>query len=115
MEDPGASSGSRRPTNHSSRRLPRPWRTASFFLMLAIPIVLLLGLQIVTAWDNPKRVALVLSLMFAFFGIVMLRGVMDMFEIARRHLHEDRAAFRMTIGDRDFAKELGRRVRRRRE
>lgn len=73
---------------------------------------MLLGLQMITAWDNPKRVALVLSLMFAFFGIVMLRGVMDMFDIARRRMREDRDVFRDTLGDRAFTEELGRRNRR---
>lgn len=109
MEDPGSDSGPLEEVAESRKTAHRPWRPASFYLLLATPIVMLLGLQMITAWDNPKRVALVLSLMFAFFGIVMLRGVMDMFEIARRRFREDRDAFRDTLGNRAFTRELGRR------
>lgn len=109
MDDPGSDSGPLEGGSTFKKPLHKPWRPTSFYLLLAIPIVMLLGLQVVTAWENPKRVALVLSLMFAFFGIVMLRGVMDMFEIARRRFREDRDAFRDTLGDRAFTRELGRR------
>lgn len=109
MEDPGSDSGPLEAVSGSRKSGQRPWRPTSFYLLLAIPIVLLLGLQMITAWNSPKRVALVLSLMFAFFGIVMLRGVMDMFDIARRRFREDRDAFRDTLGDQAFAKKLGRR------
>ncbi|MBP8128386.1 MAG: hypothetical protein KA184_02315 [Candidatus Hydrogenedentes bacterium] len=93
----------------SSRR----WRPVSFYLLLIIPLVMLLGLQMVTSRDNPRRFALVLSLMFLFFGILLLRAVMDLFDIARRRLREERDSFRDTLGDKSFTNALRRRIRER--
>lgn len=100
-----SSTGSRPPR---TSRMPRP---VSFYLFLAIPLVLLLGLQMTMSMDNPKRFALVLSLMFLFFGIVLLRAVMDVFDIARRNVRGKRDAFRDTLGDEKFARKLGERTR----
>ena len=79
-------------------------------MLLAIPVVLLLGLQLAVHKDDPRRFALILSLLFAFFGIVLIHAVLDMFAIARRRLKEDREAYHDTLGQSDFARELGRRV-----
>lgn len=87
------------------------WRPISFYLLLAIPIVMLLGLQMITSFDNPRRFALVLSLMFLFFGILVLRAIMDLFEIARRRLREERNSFRDTLGEKTFTDALHSRIR----
>ena len=86
------------------------WRPTSLFLLMAIPVVMLLGLQLVVALGEPRRFALVLALLFAFFGLTLLHGLLDLFDILRRRLREDRDAYRDTLGDPGFARELGERV-----
>jgi hypothetical protein len=85
-------------------------RPTSFYLLLVMPLVLLLGVHIYRYRDNPHAFALVLTLQFVFFGIVFLRAVMDIFEIARRKLREERENYGKTLGDQAFLRELGRRV-----
>lgn len=89
----------------SNRRRP-----VSFYLLFAIIAVLILGSQIVYVKDDPKRFALFLSLSFLFFFVVAYRAVVDFFEIVRNHFRERETAFRSTLGDEEFVKELGRRV-----
>lgn len=93
-------------------RQAHTWRPISFYFLLAIPVVTVLGTQMFRFEDEPARFALILSLMFIFFGVVLLRAVMDLFEISRRRLREDRAAWTETLGDAAFIEELGSRVRR---
>ena len=92
-------------------RQANAWRPVSFYFLLAIPVVLLLGAQMFRFEDNPARFALVLSLTFVFFGIVLLRAVMDLFEISRRSLREHRNTWAETLGEAEFIQELGGRVR----
>ncbi|HNR29847.1 MAG TPA: hypothetical protein PKI11_03060, partial [Candidatus Hydrogenedentes bacterium] len=63
--------------------------------------------------DNPRRFALVLSLLFLFFGVLLVRAVMDLFEIARRRLRDERDSFRETLGEKSFTDALSRRIRER--
>lgn len=87
-------------------------RPVSFYLMLAIIAVLLLGLQLAhyrdpgTAW----KFALVLSAMFVFFFVVLWRASIEMVEIIRRSYREERELYTSTLGNREFAEELGKRV-----
>lgn len=92
-------------------RRERRRRPVSFYLLLLIPLVMLLGLHLLVDRSDPKRMALGLTLFLVFFGVLMVRAVMDMFEISRRRLHDQRSAFRDTIGEAGFTEELGRRVR----
>jgi hypothetical protein len=85
-------------------------RPMSFYLLLAIVVVMTLGTQLVYFREDPKQFALYLSLMLLFFFVVAFRAVLDFFDIVRRHLHEQRDVYRNTLGDEDFAAELGRRV-----
>lgn len=85
-------------------------RPASAYLLIAIVVVLLLGQQIVYVRSDPRRYAFFLSLVFVFFFAVILRAVIDCIEIAKRHFSEREKLFQTTIGDKDFAAELGRRV-----
>ncbi len=94
-------------------RQSRRWRPLSFYLLLAVPIVMLLGLQMAFSLDNPRRFALVLSLLFLFFGVLLVRAVMDLFEIARRRLRDERDSFRETLGEKSFTDALSRRIRER--
>lgn len=72
--------------------------------------MMLLGLHQILLTDSPKRVAFVLSLMFVFLGVVALRALVDAFEIARKHLHDQRRTFQETLGSDEFTRELGDRV-----
>ena len=92
------------------------WRCASarrpfsFYLLIAIFIVALLGVQVVRVRENPKQFALFLTLMFVFFFAVVFRAILDCFEIWRRHFTEYERTFRETLGEETFVKELGERV-----
>lgn len=86
------------------------WRPASFYLLFAIPLVMLLGLHMVFFVDNPRRFAFILSLMIVFFGVVVFLALLDVVEIARKNLAGKRDTFRETLGDDSFIRELGRRV-----
>lgn len=85
-------------------------RPLSFYLLLLIPVVLLLGLQMAKFRAEPWRFANVLTLLFLFCGAVLFLAVADIFAIARRQMREHREAFRETLGDEAFFRELGSRV-----
>lgn len=85
-------------------------RPVSSYLLMAILAVVLLGVQVVYMVDDPKRFAFFLTLNFVFFFVVMLRAVVECVEIARDHFKEQEQLFRTTIGDEEFAEQLGRRV-----
>jgi hypothetical protein len=96
--------------------LRKAWRESnrsrpfSFYLLLAIIGVLVLGLQIVHLRDDPRQFAFVLSLLFIFFFAVMVRAIVDFAEITKRHMSEREKVYRTTLGDDEFVSELGRRV-----
>ncbi len=85
-------------------------RPFSVYLLLAILIVVLLGSQIVYVREDPKRFASFLTLNFVFFFLVLYRAIVDFFEIARNHFREKESLFRSTIGEPEFAQELGKSV-----
>lgn len=97
----------------SALRERRAWLPVSFYMLLAIPVVLLLGLPLFRN-ATPMRFAMVLSILFIFLGIVLIRAVMDIFELTRRHYREHRAAYVETVGESGFVADLGARVRRER-
>jgi len=90
-------------------------RPFSFYLLLAIIVVLLLGLQIIHVKENPRQFAFLLSLLFIFFFAVMVRAIVDFGEIAKRHVSKREKLYRTTLGDDEFVSELGRRVAEKRE
>lgn len=85
-------------------------RPMSFYLLLAILVVTILGTQLVYFRNDPKEFALYLSLMFVFFFVVAFRATLDFFDITRNHLKERQALYRNTLGEQEFTAELGRRV-----
>jgi len=85
-------------------------RPVSFYLLLAIIAVMLLGLQMARYRDDPLRFALVLSGMFIFFIVVVWRASVEAMEIIRESYREEREVYRSTLGKREFAEELGKRV-----
>ncbi len=88
----------------------RSWRPSSFYFLLATPLVLLLAAHMLQYRDNPKRFALVLALLFVFFGVLLIRALMDLLDITRRRLREERKSFQETLGDREFLDQLGNRL-----
>lgn len=99
----------------------KAWRTisearpTSFYLLLAIVIVLLLGLQIAEYRENPKHSVFVLVCLFVFFFAVMVFAVLEAGQIVRRHLRERRELWQTTLGEEEFLSELSKRVRQHRD
>jgi len=77
-------------------------RPMSFYLLLSIPIVLLLGINVLDVKAGPKAFGWSLILLVVFFFMVMVRAVIDFFEIARRHFTESQKLFANTLGDEEF-------------
>jgi len=90
-------------------------RPISFYLLLAIPIVLLLGSTVLSVHDTPGRFVFHVSVFFIFLFAVILGGIMDFISIAKRHFTEHEKVFRSTLGDTDFISQLGERVRQQRD
>lgn len=82
----------------------------SLFLLIAMVVVLLLGVQFVEIQDDPKRLAWFLTLYFVFFLIVIGRAIFEMLDIVREHVRERESVFRKAFHEGDFPEELGRRV-----
>lgn len=81
-------------------------RPVSFYLLLAIPVVLLLGSRMVEVQDKPKQFAFYLVVFFVFFFVVVQRALVDFIEIVRCHYREHKNIFRSTFGDADFTARL---------
>ncbi len=90
-------------------------RPTSFYLLLAIIVVLLLGLQIAEYRENPKQSVFVLCCLFVFFFAVMVFAVLEAGQIVRGHLKEKRELWHSTLGEEEFLAELGKRVRQHRD
>ena len=86
------------------------WRPASFYLLFAILVVMVLGLQMITVRDDPKQFALYLTLMLVFFFVVIARAMVDCVEIWRRGFSERERLFKDTLGDDEFVAKLSERV-----
>ena len=86
-------------------------RPLSFYLLLLIPVVLLLGVHISDYREYPWRFATLLALIFIFFWLIIFIAFNDLFFMYRKHLMEKRAVYLETIGNREFAETLGDRVR----
>lgn len=69
-------------------------RPVSFYMLLSIPVVLVLCVHFFREPENPRRLALGLTVLIVFLGIVGMRAVMDLFEIGRKHWIEHRSSFR---------------------
>lgn len=90
-------------------------RPVSFYLLLAMLAVVILGVQIIIARDDPRKLAFLLSLIFIFCFVVMYRAIADAFDILRNHRREKRELYQQTLGDQDFTRELGERVEKKRK
>jgi hypothetical protein len=90
-------------------------RPASLYLLLALFIALPLGTQMINAREDPRRFALYITLHLVFLFVVLIRAVYDMAEIARDHLKEREHLYESTLGDREFARQLGEQVSKHRD
>ena len=95
---------------HEAFKRSRAWCPVSFYLLLATPVVLLFSVHMLRQWENPKRFALVLALLFIFLGILVYRALMDILYISCKNLAEQRQAYKETLGSEKFVSELGNRV-----
>ena len=81
-------------------------RPASFYLLLTIPIVLLLALHLFESAADPRRLALGLSMLFLFLGVLLIRALLDILVLIRRLVSEYRKSYRETLGDEAFLEAL---------
>jgi len=79
-------------------------------MLLLTPLVLLLGIKMAEYRDDPLRFAIILSSLFLFCFVTLLRALMDIMEISRNLLREHHATVRETVGDAAFLEELSSRV-----
>ena len=96
----------RRAVRHAFARRP-----ASFYMLLAIPVVMLLAVPLFEYREDPRRFAFLLAMQFIFLGIVLVRALLDLIEIGVRRYKEERDNFKNTLGEEAFYEELGRRVK----
>ncbi|MFM1921754.1 MAG: hypothetical protein RLZZ303_3388 [Candidatus Hydrogenedentota bacterium] len=68
-------------------------RPVSFYLLLAMPVALVYAASLLDRSD-PRQFATALCLLFAFFGVVMIRAVSDLFDLTREWMRGHRASFR---------------------
>lgn len=86
-------------------------RPLSFYLLLLVPLVLLLGVHIADYRNSPLRFATMLGLIFVFFWLITIRAFNDLFGLIRKHLVEKRNLYLETIGEKAFVESLGEKVR----
>jgi hypothetical protein len=81
-------------------------RPASFYLLLTIPVVLLLALHLFQSAEDPRRLALGLSLLFLFLGVLLIRALLDILALVRRLVSEHHRSYQETLGDEAFLESL---------
>ena len=86
-------------------------RPISFYMLLSVPVVLVLGARLFEYRQDIGRFRAALTVLLLFFLVISIQAVHDLFSITRRHFHEHRAAYLETLGDREFIGELGQRVK----
>ena len=111
-----------KPANKSLRTLFRDAHkrihvtgAVGLWLMLATIVVLLLGAGALGDDPSLKRILIVSTLLLIFFAVVIIRAFYDCVEIFTHHFREQEKVFRTTLGDTEFARELGERVQAERE
>ncbi len=81
-------------------------RPLSFYLLLSIPVVLLLAVHLFRAREDPHQLALGLSILFIYLGVVLIGALLDMLSIIRTSLSAARRSYKETLGDDEFLAEL---------
>jgi len=86
-------------------------RPVSFYMLLSVPVVLVLGARMFRFRQDLEDFRLSLTLLLLFFLVISVQAVRDFFSIARKHIRDRRAAYLETLGDQEFIGELGQRVK----
>lgn len=73
-------------------------RPLSFYLLLAIPVVLLLGAHVFNQRVSLLHFSGIFLLMLIFFWIIMVWAVHDLFALYRRHRQEEARLYKETLG-----------------
>lgn len=87
------------------RRLP-----LSFYLILAIILILVLGVKGFSELHDPKRLAFMMVIFLVFFAAVMYRALIDAVDITRKHYREEGSLMNEVFDRDDFAQDLRQRV-----
>ena len=61
----------------------------SFYLLLAIIVMLLLGIKGFSDLEDPRKLAFTMVVFMIFFAAVVYRALVDAVDIARKHFRED--------------------------
>lgn len=93
-----------------SMRSKSGYRPVSFYLLVAMLVVVCLGAPLLRSVGDPSRFAFFLSLYFIFFFVVLIRAIFDFMEIARRHFRERQRVYKDTLGEDAFVSQLSHRV-----
>lgn len=83
------------------RRLP-----ISFYLILAIILMLLLGVKGFSQLNDPRQLAFTLAVFMIFFAAVIYRALIDAIDIARKHYREEGALLSDVFERDDFSQQL---------
>ncbi|MFA7693598.1 MAG: hypothetical protein GX117_05440 [Candidatus Hydrogenedentes bacterium] len=86
-------------------------RPISFYLLVLIPVVLILGVYPLNSAASPRSFLFYCSLILFFLWLVSALAINDFIALFRKHRCEQRQAYRDTLGDPDFVDLLGNRVR----
>lgn len=89
-------------------------RPKSAWLLIAIFVVMLIDTRILNVREDPHRFVIFVSLNLLFFFVACSYAIVEALEIVGRHIQERERLYSDTLGDREFAAELGRRVAERR-
>ena len=85
------------------RNAARPF---SFYLLVAMLIIVALSAQLPLYLHNPKRFLFILILDFIFLFAVLVGAIVDFFDIAKRHFSEREKLFEETLGRQEFVSKL---------
>ncbi|HNZ49315.1 MAG TPA: hypothetical protein PLY90_01145 [Candidatus Hydrogenedentes bacterium] len=77
-------------------------RPLSFYLLLLIPLVLLLGAHIFRRPVSLLHFAGIVLLLFLFFWIIMIRAVRDLFSLYKQMRAEQLRVYQETLGSAEF-------------
>lgn len=78
----------------------------SFYLLVALLIIVVLSVQLPMNLNNPKRLLFFLILDFIFLFAVLVGAIVDFFDIAKKHFSEREKLFEETLGRQEFVSEL---------
>ena len=85
-------------------------RPASFYLILAMIALLLIGAPLFQRADDAKSLAFVTTIYLTFFLVIIFRAGVDMLEIYKSNIREHNRLFHDTFEHDGLARRLGEQV-----